>query len=56
MIRILRVDMQGDAVIGNLISQPSPELSSDHLVRGSDDLTEAMPGFVAAFIGAQFIA
>ena len=57
MIRILRVDMQGEAlrahIEGNLALQQSPELSAIHLVRGTGDLTAAMPRFVTAFIEAQ---
>jgi 8-oxo-dGTP pyrophosphatase MutT (NUDIX family) len=57
MIRILRVDMPGEAlrarIVGNLALQQSPELSDIHLVRGTADLTSAMPDFVAAFIEAQ---
>ena len=57
MIRILRVDMPGEAlaarIVGNLALQQSPELSAIHLVRGTGDLTAAMPRFVTAFIEAQ---
>ena len=57
MIRILHVDMTGDAlrarIEANLALQQSPELSAIHLVRGTRDLTAAMPGFVTAFIEAQ---
>jgi 8-oxo-dGTP pyrophosphatase MutT (NUDIX family) len=57
MIKVLRVDMPGDAlrarIVGNLALQQSPELSDIHLVRGTADLTSAMPDFVAAFIEAQ---
>jgi hypothetical protein len=57
MIRILRVDMPGEAlrarIVGNLALQPSPELSGIHLVHGADDLTDAMPHFVTAFIESQ---
>ena len=58
MIRMLRVDMPGDAVrdriVANLAAQRQPELSAIHLVRGTRDLTSAMPRFVTAFIEAQF--
>lgn len=58
MIRILHVDMPGDAlrgrIEGNLALQRSPELSAIHLVRGTRDLNSAMPRFVTAFIEAQF--
>jgi 8-oxo-dGTP pyrophosphatase MutT (NUDIX family) len=58
MIRILRVDMPGEAlrarIEANLASQRRPELSAIHLVRGTADLSPAMPGFVTAFIAAQF--
>jgi len=57
MIRILHVDMAGDAlrarIEANLARQQLPELSAIHLVRGTRDLTVAMPGFVTAFIEAQ---
>jgi 8-oxo-dGTP pyrophosphatase MutT (NUDIX family) len=57
MIRILHVDMTGDAlrarIEANLARQQLPELSAIHLVRGTRDLTAAMPGFVTAFIEAQ---
>ena len=58
MIRMLRVDMPGDAlrdrIEANLAAQHQPELSAIHLVRGAHDLTSAMPRFVTAFIEAQF--
>src|SRR5207244_10191280 len=58
MIRMLRVDMPGDAVrnriVANLAAQRQPELSAIHLVRDARDLTSAMPRFVTAFIEAQF--
>ena len=57
MIRILRVDMPGEAlrarIMDNLALQQSPELSDIHLVRGRADLTSTMPRFVTAFIEAQ---
>jgi len=57
MIRMLRVDMPGDAVRDrierNLAGQRQPELSAIHLVRGVHDLTSAMPRFVTAFIESQ---
>src|SRR5205823_6926316 len=57
MIRLLRVDMPGDAVrdriVANLAAQRQPELSAIHLVRGVHDLTSAMPRFVTAFIEAR---
>jgi 8-oxo-dGTP pyrophosphatase MutT (NUDIX family) len=57
MIRILRVDMPGEAlrarIVGNLALQQSPELSGIHLVHGADDFTDTMPRFVTAFIEAQ---
>jgi 8-oxo-dGTP pyrophosphatase MutT (NUDIX family) len=58
MIRILHVDLPGDAlrarIEANLARQSLPELSAIHLVRGTGDLTAAMPGFVIAFIETQF--
>ena len=60
MIRLLHVDMPGEAlrarIEANLALQKSPELSAIHLVRGTRDLTDAMPRFVTAFIEAQFAA
>jgi 8-oxo-dGTP pyrophosphatase MutT (NUDIX family) len=57
MIRMLRVDMPGDVVRDriqrNLALQRQPELSAIYLVRGTSDLTSAMPRFVTAFIEAQ---
>jgi 8-oxo-dGTP pyrophosphatase MutT (NUDIX family) len=57
MIRILRVDMPGEAlrarIEANLAVQRQPELSAIHLVRGMGDLNPAMPRFVTAFIAAQ---
>jgi 8-oxo-dGTP pyrophosphatase MutT (NUDIX family) len=57
MIRILHVDMPGDAlrgrIEGNLALQRLPELSAIHLVRGTRDLNSAMPRFVTAFIEGQ---
>src|SRR6202165_2958648 len=47
MIRILDVDSSGDAlrarIEGNLSRQHQPELAAIHLVRGTSDLTAAMP-------------
>jgi 8-oxo-dGTP pyrophosphatase MutT (NUDIX family) len=58
MIRILRVDMPGDAlrrrIEANLALQRQPELSAIHLVRGLSDLNSAMPRFVTAFIEGHF--
>jgi 8-oxo-dGTP pyrophosphatase MutT (NUDIX family) len=58
MIRILNADRPGEALCAkiqaNLAGQPQPELCAVHLVRGVNDLTSAMPDFVAAFIEAQF--
>ena len=57
MIRILRVDMTGEAlrerIEANLALQGQPELSAIHLVRDAHDLNSAMPRFVTAFIEAQ---
>ena len=60
MIRILHVDLPGDVlrsrIEANLGRQPLPELSAIHLVRGTRDLTAAMPDFATAFIEAQLRA
>jgi 8-oxo-dGTP pyrophosphatase MutT (NUDIX family) len=58
MIKILNVDSSGEAlrarIEANLGRQHQPELSAIHLVRGTSDLTAAMPRFVTAFIEKQF--
>jgi len=60
MIRLLRIGLPGEAVrdriARNLAAQDQPELSAIHLVRGTHDLTAAMPRFVADFLQAQFAA
>ncbi|MBR0697035.1 NUDIX hydrolase [Bradyrhizobium lablabi] len=57
MIRILRVDMPGEALRArleaNLARQQDPELAAIHLVRGRADFTATMPRFVTAFIETQ---
>ena len=54
MIRTLHVDMPGEAlrkrIEANLAGQAQPELAAIHLVRDARDLTDAMPGFVTAFV------
>jgi 8-oxo-dGTP pyrophosphatase MutT (NUDIX family) len=54
MIRILHADISGETmrkrIEANLARQSEPELSAIHLVRGTSDLTAAMPRFVTAFI------
>ena len=58
MIKVLNVDSSGDAlrarIEANLSRQQQPELAAIHLVRGTSDLTTAMPRFVTAFIEKQF--
>jgi 8-oxo-dGTP pyrophosphatase MutT (NUDIX family) len=58
MIRILHADISGEAmrkrIEANLARQSEPELSAIHLVRGTSDLTAAMPRFVTAFIEQEF--
>jgi 8-oxo-dGTP pyrophosphatase MutT (NUDIX family) len=58
MIRILDVDVSGEElrarIMANLARQDQPELSAIHLVRGTSDLTAAMPRFVTAFVEKQF--
>jgi 8-oxo-dGTP pyrophosphatase MutT (NUDIX family) len=60
MIRLLRIGLPGDVVRErierNLAAQEQPELSAIHLVRGTRDITAAMPRFVADFLKAQFAA
>jgi hypothetical protein len=60
MIRILRVDMPGEAlrarIKASLARQHLPELSAIHLVRETRDFTAAMPRFVTAFIEREFSA
>ena len=58
MIRILRVDMSGEAlkarIEANLARETQPELCAIHLVRSRSDLVPVMPRFVSAFLEAQF--
>jgi len=58
LIRILNVNMPGEAIrariAANLAAQAHPELAAIHLVRGTSDLTPAMPPFIRAFIERQF--
>ena len=58
MIRILRVDMPGEAlkarVEANLAGETRPELHAVHLVLSRSDLVPVMPRFVSAFLEAQF--
>jgi 8-oxo-dGTP pyrophosphatase MutT (NUDIX family) len=60
MIRVLSIAMPSDVVRErierNLAAQHQPELSAIHLVRGTRDLTSAMPRFVTVFLEAQFAA
>ena len=57
MMRLLRVEMPGEAlrarIEANLARQHQPELERIHLVRGTEDITAAMPRFVTAFIEAH---
>jgi 8-oxo-dGTP pyrophosphatase MutT (NUDIX family) len=57
IIRILHVAITGNElrarIEANLARQSQPELAAIHLVRGTGDLTAAMPRFVTAFIEAQ---
>jgi 8-oxo-dGTP pyrophosphatase MutT (NUDIX family) len=39
-----------ERILGLLVRQPQPELTSVHIVRGPADLTPAMPAFMAAFL------
>jgi hypothetical protein len=58
MIKVLNVDSSGEAlrarIEATLGRQHQPELAAIHLVRGTSDLTTAMPRFVTAFIEKQF--
>jgi 8-oxo-dGTP pyrophosphatase MutT (NUDIX family) len=58
MIRILRVDMTGEAlqarIEASLARDKKPELRAVHLVRRRADIVPAMPRFVTAFLEAQF--
>ena len=60
LIRILDVAMPADAlrtrIEANLARQRHPELSAVRLVRGTGDLTAAMPPFIVAFIKRQFVS
>jgi 8-oxo-dGTP pyrophosphatase MutT (NUDIX family) len=56
MIRVLDVPMSGAAlrarIEASLAAEATPELARVHVVRGAQDFTPAMPGFVTAFIEA----
>jgi len=58
MIRILRVELPGDALLArieaNLARETRPELCAVRLVRSRSDLVPEMPRFVSAFLQAQF--
>jgi 8-oxo-dGTP pyrophosphatase MutT (NUDIX family) len=58
MIRILRVDMPGEAlkarIEASLASQTRPELHAVRLVRSRSDIVPVMPRFVSAFLEVQF--
>ena len=58
MIKVLNVDSSGEAlrarIEATLGRQHQPELAAIYLVRGTSDLTAAMPRFVTAFIEKQF--
>ena len=58
MIKVLNVDSSGEAlrarIEATLGRQHQPELAAIHLVRGTSDLTTAMPRFVTAFVEKQF--
>jgi 8-oxo-dGTP pyrophosphatase MutT (NUDIX family) len=58
MIKVLNVESSGEAlrarIEATLGRQHQPELAAIHLVRGTSDLTTAMPRFVTAFIVKQF--
>src|ERR1700761_1933037 len=60
MMQLLHVDQPGEIlrrrIEANLAQQRQPELSAIHLVRGPDDYTSAMPGFVTTFLDQQFRA
>ncbi len=58
LIRILDVAEPADVlrarIEANLARQKQPELAAIHLVRAREDISAAMPRFVAAFIERQF--
>ncbi len=58
LIRILDVGEPADVlrarIEANLARQKQPELAAIHLVRAREDISAAMPRFVAAFIERQF--
>jgi 8-oxo-dGTP pyrophosphatase MutT (NUDIX family) len=58
MIRILHVELPGEVlragIEANLARQQRPELAAIHLVRGRQDISAAMPRFVAAFLEQHF--
>lgn len=58
LIRILHVEEPAEILAHridrHIAAQAEPELTRMHIVRGVDDLTPAMPDFVAAFIAEHF--
>ena len=58
MIKVLNVALSGEElrarIEANLARQHRPEFAALHLVRGTSDLTPAMPRFVTAFIEKRF--
>ena len=58
MIKVLNVALSGEElrarIEANLARQHRPEFAALHLVRGTSDLTTAMPRFVTAFIEKRF--
>jgi 8-oxo-dGTP pyrophosphatase MutT (NUDIX family) len=57
LIRILDVPCPADElrsrIEANLRTQATPELCAIHIIRSRDDITPAMPAFVATFIAAH---
>ena len=60
LVRTLQSDLPGEAlrakVEANLARQSQPEFSAVHLVRGTADVSDAMPRFVTDWLEAQFLA
>jgi len=57
LIRILQAAEPAETLCSriarHIAAETQPELAGTHIVRGAQDVSPAMPGFVAAFIAAQ---
>lgn len=50
----LEAGMLRDKIMAEIAKQPEPELSAIHLVRGLDDVSDAMPSFMVTYLRHVF--